>query len=278
MKNPIRSLRSRFLLLAGATALLFAGPISAATPFITLASTTSTQNSGLFDYLLPKFKAATGIDVHVVAVGTGAALDMGKRCDADALLVHAKPAELKYVKAGYGIDRRDVMYNDFVIVGPASDPAGVKGMKNAAKALEKIAKARSVFLSRGDNSGTNKKELALWRKTDVKPQKASGGWYRETGSGMGATLNTAAAMNGYTLTDRGTWISFNNRRNLKILVQGDPDLFNQYGVMLVNPKRCPNVKKGLAMKFHNWIISPAGQKVVADYRLKGKQLFHPDAK
>jgi len=279
MRNRTHPSASRLVVIVSAlSALLCTGPLWAAAPFITVASTTSTQNSGLFDYLLPKFKADTGIDVHVVAVGTGAALDLGKRCDADALLVHAKPAELRYVKAGYGVDRKDVMYNDFVIVGPASDPAGIKGMKDASDALQKIAQSKSTFLSRGDNSGTNKKELALWRETDVKPQKASGTWYRETGSGMGATLNSAAAMNGYTLTDRGTWISFNNRRDLKILVQGDPDLFNQYGVMLVNPQRCTNVKKDLAMKFHNWMLSPEGQNVVASYRLKGKQLFHPDAK
>lgn len=264
--------------IAAALLVTLSSPAWADAPFITVASTTSTQNSGLFGYMLPHFQKDTGIAVHVVAVGTGAALDIGKRCDADALLVHAKPAELRYVKAGYGVDRHDVMYNDFVIVGPKSDPAHIKGMKHAAVALQKIANHKSIFLSRGDNSGTNKKELLLWRQTKVNPKKVSGTWYRETGSGMGATLNTAAAMNGYTLTDRGTWISFNNRRNLKILVQGDPQLFNQYGVMLINPKRCPTVKQKEAMKFLTWMISPRGQHVVASYRLRGKQLFHPDAK
>lgn len=246
-------------------------------PFIVLASTTSTQNSGLFDYLLPKFTHDTGIDVHVVAVGTGAALDMGKRCDADALLVHAKPAELKYVAAGYGVDRHDVMYNDFVIVGPASDPAAIAGMTDPAAALAKIAHAKAVFLSRGDDSGTNKKELALWRDAGVNPAPASGTWYRETGSGMGPTLNTARAMEAYTLTDRGTWISFGNKGDLKILVEGDPRLFNQYGVMLVNPARCPRVRTGLARKFEDWMLSAQGQAVIGAYRLGGKQLFHPDA-
>lgn len=253
-------------------------PAHAAERFIILASTTSTQNSGLFGYLLPRFKKDTGIDVRVVAVGTGAALDMGKRCDADALLVHAKPAELKYVKAGYGVDRHDVMYNDFVIVGPQADPAAIAGMHNVTDALSKIYHKQSIFLSRGDDSGTNKKELALWKAAHLNPAPASGKWYRETGSGMGATLNTARAMQAYTLTDRGTWISFKNKGDMKILVQGDPRLFNQYGVMLVNPKRCPKVKVDAARSFMNWLLSDHGQQVIASYRLQGKQLFHPDAK
>lgn len=250
---------------------------AAETPFITLASTTSTQNSGLFGYLLPKFTADTGIDVHVVAVGTGAALDMGKRCDADALLVHAKPAELKYVAAGYGVDRHDVMYNDFVIVGPESDPAGVAGLKSASAALAAIYKDRAAFVSRGDDSGTNKKELSLWKDAGVDPQPASGKWYKDAGAGMGETLNMARAMGAYTLTDRGTWISFKNRGDLKILVEGDPRLFNQYGVMLVNPQRCAKAKTDVARKFENWLLSPEGQQVIASYRVGGKQLFHPDA-
>lgn len=277
----MRAIRSIPLLLAGAALALglVAAPAGAAEgPFITLASTTSTENSGLFGYLLPKVTAATGITVHVVAVGTGAALDMGKRCDADALLVHAKPQELKYVAAGYGVDRHDVMYNDFVIVGPKSDPAHVRGMKNAAAALAKIAADHATFLSRGDDSGTNIKELALWKDAHVNPKSASGGWYKETGSGMGETLNTTSAMNGYTLADRATWISFRNKGDLAILVEGDPRLFNQYGVMLVNPARCPKAKTDLARKFEDWLLSPQGQQVVASYRLEGHQLFHPDAK
>lgn len=251
--------------------------LAAGSPFITLASTTSTQNSGLFGYLLPEFAADTGIEVHVVAVGTGAALDMGKRCDADALLVHAKPAELKYVAAGYGIDRHDVMYNDFVIVGPGSDPAGIAGMQNASAALAKIDRDKAAFVSRGDDSGTNKKELGLWKDAGLDPQSASGKWYKDAGAGMGETLNMARAMGAYTLTDRGTWISFKNRGDLKILVEGDPRLFNQYGVMLVNPQRCPKAKTDIARKFENWLLSARGQQVIASYRLGGKQLFHPDA-
>lgn len=248
-----------------------------ADPFIILASTTSTENSGLFDYMLPKFKQETGVEVRVVAVGTGAALDMGKRCDADALLVHAKPDELKFVAAGYGIDRHDVMYNDFMIVGPASDPAGIAGMDDAAAALARIAGDHAIFLSRGDESGTHKKELSLWRAAHLDPESASGKWYRETGSGMGPTLNTARAMDGYALTDRGTWISFRNKGDLEVLVQGDDRLFNQYGVILVNPKRCPMAKYDLAQKFMNWILSERGQGVIAAYRLQGKQLFHSNA-
>jgi tungstate transport system substrate-binding protein len=251
---------------------------AADSPFITLASTTSTENSGLFDYLLPEFTADTGIRVHVVAVGTGAALELGKRCDADALLVHAKRLELKYVAAGYGVNRHDVMYNDFVIVGPSSDPARIAGMKDAAAAFARIYHDHAVFLSRGDKSGTNDKELELWKAAHLDPMPASGTWYKETGAGMGDTLNTAQAMNAYTLTDRATWLSFRNKGDLKILVQGDPALFNQYGVMMVNPKRCPETKTDLARKFEDWMLSPHGQQVIGSYRLDGKQLFHPDAK
>jgi tungstate transport system substrate-binding protein len=254
-------------------------PVWAAdSPFLTLASTTSTENSGLFDYLLPKFTAETGIRVHVVAVGTGAALDLGKRCDADALLVHAKRLELKYVAAGYGIDRHDVMYNDFVIVGPSSDPAHIAGMQDAAVAFAKVYHAKAVFLSRADKSGTNDKELELWKLAHLDPLPASGRWYKETGAGMGDTLNTARAMDAYTLSDRATWLSFRNKGDLRILVQGDPTLFNQYGVMMVNPKRCPEVKIDLARKFDDWLLSPRGQQVIGSYRLDGEQLFHPDAK
>jgi len=243
--------------------------------FITLASTTSTQNSGLFNYLLPKFTDKTGIDVHVVAVGTGQALELGRRGDADVLLVHAPPAEKKFVDNGYGIDRRLVMYNDFVIVGPASDPAGVGKADSAIDAFKRIAAAKAPFASRGDDSGTNKKELQIWKAAGIKP---SGSWYRELGSGMGATLNTAAGMDAYTLTDRGTWISFNNRQNLEILNQGDKILFNQYGSILVNPARHEGLKTDLARVWHNWITSEKGQKVIASYRLKGQQLFFPNAR
>jgi tungstate transport system substrate-binding protein len=270
--------RLSFAVIAVLGLALLALPAGAAdNPSFVLASTTSTQNSGLFGYMLPKFKNDTGIQVKVVAVGTGAALDMGKRCDAAGLLVHAKPAELQYVKAGYGVDRHDVMYNDFIIVGPSSDPACIAGMDDVTKALTKIDKDQATFLSRGDDSGTNKKELGLWKQAGLDPQSASGSWYKETGSGMGSTLNTASAMDAYTMSDRGTWISFKNKGDLKILVQGDPRLFNQYGVMLVNPKRCPDVKTDLARKFENWLLSKRGQQVVASYRLQGKQLFHPNA-
>src|SRR5699024_2559627 len=238
---------------------------------------TSTENSGLFDYMLPQFEQDTGIEVRVTAVGTGAALDMGRRCDTDALLVHAKQAELQYVDDGYGVERHDVMYNDFIIVRPASDPAGIGGMDDAAQALATIAQDEDVFLSRGDDSGTNKKELSLWDAAGVDPLPASGEWYRETGDGMGATLNTAQAMAGYTLTDRGTWISFKNKGELEVLVEGDERLFNQYGVMLINPERCPQASTAAAREFSDWLISDRGQDVIASYRLQGKQLFHPNA-
>ena len=244
---------------------------------LTVASTTDMQNSGLYDWLLPRFKAASGIEVHVIAVGTGAALDLGKRCDADAVLVHAKPQELAYVAAGYGIERHDLMYNDFVIVGPAADPAHIDGMHSAVAALAKIQHDQVPFLSRGDNSGTNIKELALWKAAGLDPAPASGTWYRETGTGMGPTLNTARAMDGYTLTDRATWISFRNKGDLKVLVQGDPELLNQYGVMLVNPKRCPRARIDLARSFRDWLISNPGQQAIASFRLKGEQLYHPNA-
>ncbi|MEO9090316.1 MAG: substrate-binding domain-containing protein [Rhodanobacter sp.] len=255
-----------------------AGVASAADNHIIVASTTSTQNSGLLDAILPEFRQATGVEARVVAVGTGAALDMGRRCDADVELVHAPAAEKKFVAQGYGLKRHPVMYNDFVIVGPASDPAGIKGMDSAAKALALIAQSRAAFTSRGDDSGTNKKELSLWAKAGVDPSRASGKWYRETGSGMGATLNTTRAMHAYTLADRGTWISFHNGGDLKILVQGDPALFNPYSVMRINPERCPTVNVAGGQAFVAWLTGKAGQKAIADYRLKGQQLFHPTAK
>ncbi|MDN5939715.1 MAG: substrate-binding domain-containing protein [Salinisphaera sp.] len=270
----IHFLRYLFVLLSWA---LPCGGALAAEQYIVVASTTSTQNSGLLGYLLPVFEEKSGIDVRVIAVGTGAALDMARRCDADVLLVHAPKAEKKFVAEGYGVKRHPLMHNDFVIVGPKNDPARIRGMEDASKALAKIAAAEAVFVSRGDDSGTNKKEMILWRQTDVAPLAASGSWYRETGSGMGATLNTAQAMGAYTLTDRGTWISFNNRGNLELLVEGDPDLYNPYGIILVSPQRCPSVKIQAGKAFIDWMLSNAGQQRIADYRLKGRQLFIPDA-
>ena len=245
---------------------------------IILQSTTSTQNSGLYDYILPMFTKKTGIQVNVVAVGTGQAIKNAQNGDGDVLLVHAKPAEEKFVAEGWGVKRFDVMYNDFVIVGPPQDPAKVDGMKDAAAALAGIAAADVPFASRGDNSGTHKKEKALWEKAGVDVAKASGTWYRETGSGMGATLNAAVGMGAYTLTDRGTWISFKNKGDYKILVEGSEDLFNQYGVILVNPAKHPNVKANEGQAFIDWILSPEGQDAIASYKLDGQQLFFPNAK
>ncbi|MEJ2626453.1 MAG: substrate-binding domain-containing protein, partial [Pseudolabrys sp.] len=241
------------------------------------ASTTSTRDSGLFNYLLPKFTKKTGIVVKVVAQGTGKALDTGRRCDADVLLVHAKPAEVKFIKNGYGVKRYPVMYNDFVVVGPKSDPAGIKGMKNVGKAFTTLMNKKADFISRGDNSGTNKAELRIWKAAGIDIAKQKGPWYKAIGQGMGATLNTAAAANAYTLTDRATWIHFKNKQDLVIEVQGDPHLFNQYGVFLVNPKRCSHVKVKLGQAFIDYLISAEGQKVIKSYKVQGKQLFHPDA-
>ena len=244
---------------------------------IIVQSTTSTQNSGLYKHLLPIFKNRTGIQVNVVAVGTGQAIKNAMNCDGDVLLVHAKPAEEKFVKDGYGVKRTDLMYNDFIIVGPPSDPARIAGMKSAPEAFKKISDASAMFASRGDNSGTHKKEKRLWEASGVDPKSGSGKWYRETGSGMGATLNTGVGMGAYVMTDRATWISFKNKGDFKILVQGDDDLFNQYGVILVNPEKCPSVKQASGQKFINWLIGEEGQKAIRDYRLGGKQLFFPNA-
>jgi tungstate transport system substrate-binding protein len=246
--------------------------------FITVASTTSTEQSGLFGFLLPAFTAKTGIAVHVVAVGTGQALKIGERGDADVVFVHDKPSELKFVAAGWGVDRREVMYNDFVLIGPKQDPAQVAGGKDIVAAFRKIAAAHAPFASRGDDSGTDKAEKRLWQDAGVDVKAASGTWYRETGSGMGPTLNTAAAMDAYTLSDRGTWLNFRNRQDLTIAVEGDRRLFNQYGVMLVNPAKHPNVKKNLGMAFVDWLTSPEGQKTIADYKINGEQLFFPNYK
>jgi len=240
--------------------------------FITLSSTTSTQDSGLFGHILPIFTAAAGITVHVVAVGTGQALAIAARGDADALLVHDRVGEDKFVADGFGIDRRDVMYNDFVIVGPSSDPAHIRGLKDARVALKQIAQVAAPFASRGDDSGTNRMELRLWKSADVQPD---GRWYRDLGQGMGATLNIAAAMNAYTLTDRATWANFKNRRDLEILTEGDPALFNPYGSILVNPAKWPKVKYHDAKSWHEWLTSTAGLDAITSYRINGEQLFFP---
>jgi tungstate transport system substrate-binding protein len=252
-------------------------PMAAANPFITVASTTSTEQSGLFKHLLPAFTRASGIDAHVVAVGTGQALDMGRRCDADVEFVHDKAAEEKFLGEGFGVKRFDVMYNDFVLIGPKSDPAHVKGLGIDA-ALQKIAGQKPPFVSRADKSGTWAAEIRAWKHAGIDIAKAKGTWYKETGSGMGPALNTASAMNAYILADRGTWLSFKNRGALDIAVQGDPALFNQYGVMLVNPAKCPHVKEALAEKFIDWLLSPAGQQTIAGYKIGGQQLFFPNAK
>jgi tungstate transport system substrate-binding protein len=245
--------------------------------FIVVSSTTSTEQSGLFGYILPIFKMKSGIDVKVVAVGTGQALDIGRRGDADVVFVHDKPAEELFVQEGYSTKRNEVMYNDFILVGPKSDPAKVGGGKDIQAAFQKIAAAQAPFISRGDKSGTNAAELRYWKDAGITiPPTQS--WYKETGSGMGPALNTASAMNGYILADRGTWLSFKNRGDLTILVQGDPKLFNQYGVMLVNPAKFPSVKKAEGQAFVDWLTSKSGQDVIASYQINGEQLFFPNAK
>jgi tungstate transport system substrate-binding protein len=246
--------------------------------FITVASTTSTENSGLFAFLLPKFTEQTGIEVRVVAVGTGQAIKLAENGDADVLFVHHKPSEEKFVGAGHGVERFDVMYNDFVIVGPESDPAGIKGSDDAAAVLQRIAEAQAPFVSRGDDSGTHKKERSLWGEAGVDVDAASGGWYRETGSGMGATLNTASGMNAYTLSDRATWLKFGNKGTLTILAEGDPKLFNQYGIILVNPQKHPHVKAELGQRFIDWVLSRQGQQTIGEYRIDGHPAFFPNAK
>jgi tungstate transport system substrate-binding protein len=246
--------------------------------FITVASTTSTEQSGLFKHLLPVFEKKTGIQVRVVALGTGQALDMARRGDADVVFVHDKEAEEKFLAEGFGVQRFEVMYNDFVLVGPKADPAKIAGSKNIIDAYKKIAAAAAPFASRGDKSGTHAAELRLWKAAAIDPQAGKGTWYRETGSGMGPTLNTASAMNAYSFTDRGTWLSFKNRGDLVIVVEGDQQLFNQYGVMLVNPAKYPHVKKEQGQAFIDWVVSAEGQKVIADYKIGTDQLFFPNAK
>jgi|TARA_B110000238_G_C16052534_1_gene406769 tungstate transport system substrate-binding protein len=242
-------------------------------PFILLQSTTSTKNSGLYDYLLPEFKLESGIDVRVVAVGTGQALRNARNGDADVLIVHAKSREQAFVTQGYGMQRHELMYNDFVVVGPRSDPAEVLATNNVKRALQKIAQKQSVFVSRGDDSGTHIKELSLWDMAGVDAVKDSGTWYREAGAGMGATLNTAVSMNGYTLTDRATWISFGNKQNHVMVLEGDPPLHNQYSVIAMNPAKHANVKVELTQKFVDWLLSDRGQQLITGYRVQGEQLF-----
>lgn len=256
---------------------LLPGVVRAEDKFIIVQSTTSTEQSGLFGHLLPLFTDKTGIEVRVVAVGTGQAIKNARNGDGDVLFVHSRPDEEKFVADGQGVKRFDVMYNDFVIVGPASDPAGLKGTSDVVTALQKIAAAKAPFASRGDDSGTHKAEQKLWQEAGVDAKAASGTWYRETGSGMGPTLNTAAGMNAYVLTDRGTWLSFKNRGDLTVLVEGDKRLFNQYGVILVNPEQHPNVKADLGQQFVDWLISPEGQQAIASYKIDGEQLFFPNA-
>lgn len=256
----------------------FGTTASASDNSIILQSTTSTANSGLYDYILPKFNEKSGVQVNVVAVGTGQAIKNAKNGDGDVLLVHAKPAEEKFVTEGYGVERFDVMYNDFIVVGPPADPAKIAGSNNAEGALKKIAASESKFASRGDNSGTHKKEMRLWKAAGIDQKAASGTWYRETGSGMGATLNAAVGMGAYAMTDRGTWISFKNKGDYQIVVEGDKNLFNQYGVMLVNPEKHSKVKAKEGQAFIDWILSKEGQDAIASYKLGGEQLFFPNAK
>ena len=271
---------SRRLLLSSMLALtcITGLPVNAQERFITVASTTSTEQSGLFGYLLPIYAKKTGVQVRVVALGTGQALDVGRRGDADVLFVHDKPAEEKFVAESFGVERREVMYNDFVLIGPKGDPAKVAGAKDIVAAFRKIQGAQAPFVSRGDKSGTHAAELRLWKDAGIDLAGARGPWYRETGSGMGPALNTASSMNAYIFADRGTWLNFKNRGELTIVVEGDNRLFNQYGVILVNPARHPHVKKDLGQAFIDWILSGEGQKTIADYKIGGEQLFYPNAR
>jgi len=267
---------SRRSLIAIALGLLFSTSAVAQDKSIVVASTTSTQDSGLFGYLLPLFKAKTGIDVKVVAQGTGQALDTARRGDADVVFVHARSAEEKFLAEGFGVKRYPVMYNDFVLIGPRSDPAGIKGTKDIVAALKTIKSKGIAFISRGDRSGTHIAELNLWKVAGIDIAADKGPWYKEIGQGMGAALNTASAANAYVLSDRGTWLAFKNKGDLVIEVEGDKRLFNQYGVMLVNPQKHPTVKKELGQQFVDWLISPEGQRDIAGYKINGEQLFYPD--
>lgn len=255
----------------------FGQPAIAQEKSIVVSSTTSTTDSGLFNHILPLFKQKTGIDVKVVSQGTGQALDTGRRGDSDVVFVHAKAQEEKFVADGFGVKRFPVMYNDFVLIGPKSDPAKVKGSKDIAAALKAIQGKSAPFISRGDKSGTHSAELRLWKAADIDIAKDKGDWYKEIGQGMGAALNTASATNGYVLSDRATWINFKNRGELEIVVEGDERLFNQYGVMLVNPEKHKHVKKAEGQAFIDWLVSPEGQKAIADYKINGLQLFFPNA-
>lgn len=271
-------LRRSFLTLGLLAALgTVSSPGRAEPASIVVASTTSTEQSGLFKHILPLFKAKSGIEVKVVALGTGQALDAARRGDADVVLVHDRPAEEKFVAEGYAKGRQDVMYNDFVVIGPKSDPAGIKG-KGVEEAFRKLAAAKAPFVSRGDRSGTHSAELRSWKEASVDLAAARGDWYRDVGQGMGPALNTASALGAYILADRGTWLSFKNRGDLAILVEGDPRLFNPYGVMLVNPEKHPTVKVKEGQAFIDWLVSPEGQAAIADYKIGGEQLFFPSAR
>jgi tungstate transport system substrate-binding protein len=267
----------RRMLMALAAILITISTSSARDKSILVASTTSTRDSGLFEYLLPIFKQKTGITVKVVSQGTGQALDTGRRGDADVVFVHAKSAEAKFLSEGFGVKRFPVMYNDFVLIGPKGDPAGIKGTKDIAAALKTIKDKGPPFISRGDRSGTHIAEINLWKVASIDIEKDKGPWYKSIGQGMGAALNTASAANAYVLSDRGTWLSFKNRGELVVSVEGDNRLFNQYGVMLVNSARHPHVKKELGQAFIDWLVSPEGQKAIADYKIGGQQLFFPNA-
>jgi len=273
MAMPLRQLIALLVFSQLALAL----PASAQDKAIVVASTTSTQDSGLFNFILPMFKAKTGIEVRVIAQGTGQALDTGRRGDADVVFVHAKPQEEKFVADGFGVERFAVMYNDFVLIGPKSDPAKVKGGNDVVAALQAISKSEATFVSRGDKSGTHAAELALWKQASLDPAGVRPAWYREIGQGMGAALNTAGAMGAYVLSDRGTWISFKNKADLEIAVEGDQRLFNQYGVILVNPAKHPSVKKDLGQAFIDWLVSSEGQDAIRAYQIDGQQLFFPNA-
>jgi tungstate transport system substrate-binding protein len=269
-------LNRRFLIAAILTVAV-AVPVSAQEKSIVVASTTSTQDSGLFGHILPLFKQKTGIDVKVIAQGTGQALETARRGDADVVFVHAKAQEEKFITDGFGVKRYPVMYNDFVLIGPKDDPAGVEGEKEVTAAFKRIKDKGASFVSRGDKSGTHTAELNLWKAAGIDIAKDKGPWYKEIGQGMGAALNTAASMNGYVLADRGTWLSFKNRGDLEILVEGDRRLFNQYGIILVNPAKHSHVKADLGQAFIDWVVAPEGQQAIADYKINGQQLFFPNA-
>ena len=271
------STRRMFSTLTALLMLAGGAPTLAQDQSIVVASTTSTQDSGLFDHILPLFEEKTGIDVKVVAQGTGQALDTGRRGDADVVFVHAKAQEEKFIEEGFGVKRFDVMYNDFVLIGPKNDPAGISGSTDIAAALTAIETKETPFVSRGDKSGTHSAELRLWKAAGVDIEAVKGPWYKEIGQGMGAALNTASAMNAYVLSDRGTWLSFKNRGELDVVVEGDKRLFNQYGVMLVNPARHAHVKERDARAFIDWLVSPEGQAAIGEYKIDGQQLFFPNA-